>query len=354
MSNCLFYNTVNTESLAQSLKEALRGNTKYKRDAMLFCRDETENLKTLHNELINGTYRFGGYHEFKVYEPKERIINAPEFRDKVVQLSLNRALKPVLHPKFVYDSYACIDGKGTHSCSNRLQSFMKKARWQYGEGAYAIKIDIKKFFYNIDREVLTEIMKKKVNCKRTMRLISEIIDSAAQIDSKGLPLGNTLSQVCANVYMNQLDQHCKRALSVKYYLRYADDICMIVKSKGKAKVVLRSTIGFLNDQLRLEANEKKTCIFPLSQGINMVGFKTRTTHKNLRDKSKTRIKGKIKKFPHLIESGKLSVEKAENMMNSWWGHARHGDCHNFKTSLLDRYPWVGFKDGKFYIEKGEN
>ena len=84
-------------------------------------------------------------------EPKEREINAPHYRDKIIQLAINNVIKEIYEPKFIYDSYACINGRGTHSCVQRIYHFMRKAHWEYGEEAFIVKADMKKFFYSIAR-----------------------------------------------------------------------------------------------------------------------------------------------------------------------------------------------------------
>lgn len=157
----LFDKIVDEENIYDAYKQSLKGKGKYKNAAMIFALDETYNLRELRRSLIDETYQFDGYEEFPVFEPKERTINAPFYKDKIVQLAINNVLKEVYNPRFAYDSYACIDGKGTHKCVDRIQYFMRKAKWDYGDDAYIIKMDIKKFFYTIDREVLKKLLQKR-------------------------------------------------------------------------------------------------------------------------------------------------------------------------------------------------
>lgn len=201
----IFKRITDEENIYKSYKQTRLGQSKYKFDAIIFHKDETYNLLKLRESLINETYEFGGYTKFKVYEPKERIIHAPFYKDKIIQIAINNVLKEIYYPCFIYDSYACIDNKGTHKCAKRIQHFMRKAKWQYGTNTYVVKIDMKKFFYSIDRKILKDILLKKIKCKKTIRLLYKIIDSADAIDELGLPLGNTISQIGANIYMNEAD-----------------------------------------------------------------------------------------------------------------------------------------------------
>lgn len=353
MPKLLFDRIVSDENMQDAFRRTQLGKGKYKKDAILFARNQTYNIKKLQQSLIDETYEFDDYEEFTVYEPKERIINAPRYKDKVVQIAINNVLKEVYNPCFIYDSYACIDGKGTHKCVERINYFIRKAKWQYGEDAYIIKMDIKKFFYTINRNILKKILANKIKCKKTLMVLYKIIDSADKIDELGLPLGNTISQICANIYMNELDQYAKRKLGIKYYVRFADDICIVVKNKEKAQETLNLLVEFLNTRLHLQVNKKKTKIFPIRQGVNSIGFKIHTTHRLLRNDSKKRVKRKLRKMKGLFFLGRLTIEKAEQMLNSWLGHSRYGCNCNFVNKLVSKYDFLYLNNkGNFKINRG--
>ena len=340
MSQNLFDRIVDEENIEKAYRKSLKGDTKYTKEAIEFSLNETYNLRELRQSLIDETYEFDGYMRFKVYEPKERIIDAPHFKDKIVQLAINNVLKEIYQPCFIYDSYGSIDNKGTHDCVDRIQHFMRKAKWEYGEDAYIVKVDVEKFFYSITREILKQMLPKKIKCQKTLSLLYKIIESADIIDVLGLPLGNTLSQIGANIYMNKIDQYCKRQLGLKYYVRYMDDIIIVVESKERAKEVKNLAVKYLQGELHLNANKKKTKIFPMSQGVNAVGFKIYTTHRLLRNDSKKKIKRKSKKMKRLLVEGSMTVEKAEQVLSSWFGHAKHGNSYNFIESLLERNDYI--------------
>ncbi len=307
---------------------------------MEFAQNETYNLNQIKQSLVDETYEFDGYIRFPVFEPKERIVDAPHYKDKIVQLAINNILKEAYVPTFIFDSYACIDGRGTHKCVDRIQHFIRKAKWEYGEDAYIVKIDFKKFFYSIDREILKKLLAKKIKCEKTLRLLYKIIDSARLIDLLGVPLGNTLSQICANIYLNEIDQYCKRKLSLKYYCRYMDDCIIIMPNKNSAQNLLRLLRIFARDKLHLSLNEDKSKIFPINQGVNAVGFKIYATHRLLRNDCKKKIKRKIKAMPHLIAEGKLTVQKAEQMLNSWRGHSKNSNSYNFVQGLVKKHDFI--------------
>lgn len=340
MSKDLFEEITSLENLELAYKQTQKGEEKYKVAAMKFARDESYNLQELRNELISRTYEFGEYVRFKVYEPKERVIHAPEYRDKIVQIAISNVIKKVYNRCFIDDSYACIDKKGTHKAVDRVSYFLRKSSWEYGESSYIIKLDIEKYFYTIDRDILKRLISKRIHCKKTLNLLFHIIDSADAIDDIGLPLGNTLSQLFANVYMNELDQYCKRYLSLRYYVRYADDVIAVLPSKEEANEVLSLMTSFLKMKLNLEISKDKTKIFPIEQGVNAYGFKIHKTHRLLRNQSKRNIKRKAKKMRLSLIEGRMTVEKAEQILNSWLGHADHGCSFNFIERLIERNPHI--------------
>lgn len=183
--------------------------------------------------------------------------------------------------------------------------------------------------------------------------MDEIIDSSALISEVGLPLGNTLSQLCANIYMNEFDQYCKRYLGYKYYVRYADDIIIILPNKKEAQKAKSEFESYLKERLKMEPNTQKTQVFPINQGVNAYGFKVYRTHRLLRDDSKKKIKRKIKKMPRLIALGKMSITTANTMLASWSGHAKYASSRNFIQSILDRRPYIKLENDILTINEEE-
>lgn len=347
----VFEKIVSQENIWRAYKKSRERDGKYHPEAIEFAKNETYNLAQLRQSLIDETYTFDGYIRFAVYEPKERIVDAPHYKDKIVQLAMNYVLKEIFVPSFIADTYACIDGRGTHKCADRLQHFLRKAKWQYGTQAYIVKVDFQKFFYTIDRTILKNLIRKKIACTKTLRLLDHIIDSADAIDKLGVPLGNTISQIAANLYASELDKHCKRRLGIRCYLRYMDDIVCILPTKTEANATLQKIRAFAKSELDLTLNKNKSKIFPVSQGVNAIGFKTHATHRLLRNNSKKKIKRKVKAMPHLIQEGKLTIERAEQMLNSWLGHAKHASSHGFIKRLIMRHRFLCISKGKLKVRR---
>jgi len=364
-----FSKIITEENFDYAYHRTQKTDTKYSQEALNFSADLTYNLDQLRKELIERCYQPGEYNIFTIHEPKERVIAAPKYRDKIVQFAIHNVINDDFERKFIKDSYACQKGKGTHAAADRIQHFLRKAKWKW-DRPWIIKADIKSFFYSIKHHIIKNILSKKIKCQDMLQLLCKIIDNSpdqtglpvSKYESElyyydlGLPLGNVTSQLLANLYMNELDQFCKRRLSLKLYVRYMDDMCIVVNSREKAKRIKKIISQFVIDKLDLKMNKNKTKIFPLKQGINMVGYKIWPTHMLLRNSSKKRIKQKLNKFKDLLIKGKISKEKVEQILNSWKGHADHASSENFYLYLEDRFDYIyrneegAFKVKNYYKE----
>lgn len=218
------------------IKEAYHRTSKRKKktkDSIRFEMYLEDYILDIYKKLKNETYEVGTYKTFKVYEPKERVIYCLPFYDRVVQqLYVYEYIMPYMIPKFIKTSYACIPGRGLHSCIDQLQKYMNKAvaKW---ENPYFVKYDISKFFYSIDRKIMYQIMEKYYKDKKFLKLTKKFIEFVNEDDTykdKGLPIGNYTSQYFANIYMTELDKYIKEQLKVEYYIRFMDDGILLVKS----------------------------------------------------------------------------------------------------------------------------
>lgn len=339
----LYERIYDERNLEESYKRTQRGKRKYRKEAICFSMAKEKKLKKLRKELEEKRYRPGGYIAFYVYEPKKRLVHAPHIRDKIVQFSIHTVLQGVYKLVFIKDSCACLEDKGTHEAVHRIQHYMRLAQWKYEE-PYIVKIDVRKFFYSINRDILKTIYRKKIpeTEQDFLRILDMIVDSSPE-GEKGLPLGNVTSQDFANIYLNEIDQFCKRYLGLKWYVRYMDDICIIVKDRETARNTLAEIDLFAKEHLDVELNEK-THIYPLAQGINTLGFRIHTTHLEVRNSSKAAMKRRIKKIDEKVQSGRLTKKQAQQAVNAWLGHARHSNSYNLAKKIFEKYDYIQIED----------
>ncbi len=330
--NNLFDSICSFENLHAAYIKA-RKCKRYTKDVLNFSTNLEEELIMLQDDLTSGRYRTGSYKRFTIYEPKEREISALPFRDRVVHHAICAIIEPLFERKFIKDSYACRKNKGTHEASLRLSGFLRMAKQKWDK-TYCLKADIAKCFHSVDHETLKNILRKTIRCQRTLLLIDEIIDSTN--GHKGIPIGNLTSQLFANVYLNELDHFAKEKLKVRFYVRYLDDFILLYHDKTIVQGWRKEIEQFLREQLMLQINIK-TSVFPITQGVDFVGYRTWATHKLLRKRSIIGMKKKLKKLAMLYRENSATLEDIKRVLASWLGHAQHADSYNVVKRVLKNF-----------------
>lgn len=320
------------EKLLEAYKRAKKGKGN-KKEILKYELDLETNIMNLYNSLKNQTYKMGKYREFKIYEPKERLIKSLPFKDRIVhQWYIEEFIKPFIIKRFINDSFACIDKKGTHKAIKKLQKYIRK-----NKDGYVLKCDIKKYFHNIDKNILFNIMKKHINDKKILELTKIFIFDNKEL--KDIPIGNYTSQYFANIYLNELDHFIKEKLKIKFYLRYMDDFIIILKTKQETKIVLNKINDFLNKNLNLQLNNKTT-YYPIYKGINFCGYIVYDTHILVRKRCIKKIKRKIKKWNTLYNNNQLNYHKFILCFNSFKGHIKHANTYNLYNKLYNKIEFI--------------
>lgn len=305
---------------------------KSKKEVILFEMDLETNLIKIINELKSNDYKSSNYREFVIYEPKMRIIKSLPYKDRIIhQWYVYEFIKPLFYPKFIKDSYACIDDKGTHNAVKKVQQYMRKMKKKYKD-YYVLKCDIKRFFYSIDRKILLNIFENKISDKKLIQLTKGILSID---DEKGIPIGNYTSQFFANIYLDKLDHYVKERLKIKYYVRYMDDFILLLPNSIIAKEINQQIKEFVEKNLALELN-KKTKYFSSKLGVDFCGYRIYETHILLRKRFKKKFKKNINLWNRLYCENKLDNKKMQMSLNSFIAHASHCNSYNFRTKALSK------------------
>ena len=284
------------------------------------------NNLSLQNDILSGNYKVSPTTNFYLNERgKIRHIEAPAFRDRIVQKTLMKSvLTPSLTPYIIYDNYASIKMRGTTFARKRFEIMLKKYYAQNKLDGYMLMIDIKKYFDNIDHEVLKQIIAPKLikEPQEIIDLIHYIIDSSSKTE-KGLNLGSEAPQILAIYYLNPIDHFVKVVKGIKYYGRYMDDIFIIGKDKKELKALLTEIVEKLSE-LKLEINQKKTHIVKLSHGFTYLQVKCNIlpSGKILKRPSHGKIvreRRRLKAFRREFDKGIMTEAEAWNCYQSWRG-----------------------------------
>ena len=313
----LYESILTIEALHEAYLRGRRGKRRT-RSVAEFEANLGSELIQLRKELLDGTYRPKPYRKFWINETgKPRLIAAPAFRDVVVQHALYGLVYPIFDKTFAFDSYGCRKGKGTHRAADRAQQFMRESP----DGSVFLQMDIRKFYYRIDRVRLRSLIEQKIKDRRIIDLMMAYADWE---EPRGLPIGNLLSQLLALIYLNPLDQYIKRELKCDKYVRYVDDFIIFGVERSEAKVLLRKIERWLDVSLGLELS--RWTIQDCRRGLNFVGFRTWRRTRFVRRRS-------VHRFSKSLQSGNvLSIV-------SVMGNARKTATHtHFCNRLIAERP----------------
>lgn len=291
----LYPKIISIENLIIAWEEFAEGK-KQKTDVRIFAQHLLQNILSLHDDLLNYSYKHGDYQRFTINDPKERVIHKATVRDRLLHHAIHRVLYPIFDQGFIFDSYSCRLGKGTHRAVNRLGSFVRKVSKNYTKPCFVLKCDIKKYFGSVDRKILISIIEQKISDANVLRLLKNVLDSFQKTSTNcGIPLGNLTSQLFANIYLNEFDRFIKHQLKIKYYARYCDDFIILGNNPKELEKLVPIIERFLNIDLKLKLHKQKTIIRKLGQGIDFLGCVILPYHRVLRTKTKKRMLGRANK-----------------------------------------------------------
>lgn len=335
-----FLEVISFESLYKAHMRARLGK-RGKREVIEFEMNLSENLWDLHYDLLYGRYEMSEYRKFMIHDPKAREIQAISYRDRVIQHSIcDNYLVPLLEKRLIFYNVACRKNKGTGLAISALKKFMTSHYKKCGLGGYIIKIDIKKYFDSIDHELLKDkIRLLGIPCDM-IGLLNCIIDSYSCEDGKGIPMGNQSSQCFALLYLDCIDRVIKEVLRIKYYVRYMDDMILIVSKKEEARYALDTIKKEVEKQL-LVLNEKSQAI-AFKNGVVFLGRRFFIDGKGkiiqkLTKSSRQRIMKKVKKKVFIAENTRQNKKSLMNSFVSYRGLLEKTNSWLFLNKLKKEY-----------------
>lgn len=307
-----FEDITSADNLLSAWKEFLNGK-RSKPDVQEFSLNLMDNILALHKDLVNRIYQHGLYQGFRINDPKPRQIHKSPVRDRLLHHVVYRLLYPFFDLTFIADSFSCRVDKGTHKALSRFRKLSYVVSRNHTRATWVLKCDIRKFFENINHEILLNILKQYIPDEDIVWLLNEIICSF----NPGLPLGNLTSQLFMNIYMNEFDQWLKHRMKARYYIRYADDFVVLSHDKAWLEELLPKVADFLSENLRLSLHPDKVSIQTLASGVDFLGWVHFPDHRVLRTTTKRRMLKKLNK----------------NNLQSYLGLLQHGNTQEIIKRL---------------------
>ncbi len=363
------------EQLLADLYQAYYDARSHKRNKPYQVRFEAnleQNLNCLCDELYNRVYKSLPSSCFIITDPKKREVFAADFRDRIVHHLYYNYTHEMYERSFIYDSYSCIKGRGTHFGIKRLEEHIRKESQGYAEPCYVLKMDISGYFMRINRARLLEIClntiarmarhRVKKHCRELwaeevdIEFVGYLTQEIVMLnpmencilrgrasdwddlpynkslfhspDGCGLPIGNLTSQLFSNVYLNVLDQYVKRELRCRHYGRYVDDFYVVSADKKYLIEVSIAIKQYLQDRLELMINDGKTKIVSVWEGVEFLGAYVKPYRQYASKQMVDRIRLKLRKLD-LKDKVKLEVS-----LNSFCGLLSHGRNYNLRKKLF--------------------
>lgn len=311
--------------------------SRWKESTQRYLSDMLQKNLELREEILSGQYRVKPTIDFTLNERGHiRQIEAPVVRDRIVQKSLMKhVLTPSLTPYLIYDNYASMKQRGTSFARKRFEIILHRYIRKYGTDGYILLIDVKKYFNNIDHDILKRLIAQRLKDQPedVTQLIHYVIDTSSKTN-KGLNLGSECPQIFAIYYLNPIDQFVKVVKGVKYYGRYMDDIFVIGQSKAELRTLLTEIEAKLAELL-LEVNHKKTHIVKLRHGFTWLQIKytvepTGHITKAMSHNKIVRERRRLKAFRRQFDLDMMTEAQIWEAYQSWRGSVvrDHNACEH--------------------------
>jgi RNA-directed DNA polymerase len=358
------------ENLRQAFLKAIRGK-RGKAEVIVYTANLDRNLRLLRDQLLAGEVDVGHYHFFTVHEPKERLICAASFPERVLHHAIMNVCEPVLERYAIHDSYACRAGKGMHAAVLRAREFTRRYPWY-------LKLDIRKYFDSIPHAPLLRLLERRIKDKAVLRLITVIVGThdAAGMDGaeavppggespdgaeavppasgwvegrppcrpivttgRGLPIGNLLSQHLANLYLGHFDHWVKETLQVRGYVRYMDDVVLWANEPSELKAHLRTLRAFLESELKLELKNNiqlNRCV----RGLPFLGYRVFANRLTLGPKARRRFARRLRGYEQAYRQGHWSEADLQRHVEALLAYVSFADTLHLRRGILVRMKGV--------------
>jgi RNA-directed DNA polymerase len=356
LHNGLFEGIANFQALREAAKRAVLGKRKKPGASAFFANLERELLR-LERELQDGTYKPGRYVEILVREPKERLVSAAPFRDRVVHHALCAVVAPIFEAGFIGNSYANRTGKGTHRAIAAYERYRDRH-------AHVLRCDIYRYFPSIDHEILKAEFRRRIACERTLALMERIVDGSNAQEPvllhfpgdtlftpferrRGLPIGNLTSQFFANLYLDRFDHFVTEVLRAPY-VRYVDDFALFHDDPAVLQEWRGRIARFLEGR-RLRLHPRKTVVLPAGEPAQFLGFVLSHEGRRLPEDNVQRFRNRLRGLRDRWRLGRAGAFEIAASVGAWVAHASHAMSWRLRRAMFaggwfdpgSAWAWVG-------------
>ena len=360
----IYYKVYDIDNISK-MCDLVCSKVRNKEKAEKFMLYKAEHIINIRNKLISKNINFSRYNIFLITDPKCRVIMSQSIEDKVINhLTAKYLLVDVYENIYTNSMCATRINKGSSYGINLVKKYLNEIKYK-NSNFYYLKLDIKKYFYNIDHDILKDILNRKIKDKDALDVLYKIIDSTNYIYindrikklkndrikyldnfeliketeeiplyeyNKGCSIGNQTSQAFGLIYLCDFNHYLKEDLHLKYVVNYMDDFIIVHEDKKYLNYCLEKIEKYLTNKLKLELNINKTKINGIKNGIDFLGYRFIIKNNKIIMKLRTRVKynfkRKIKNLMMLVNSDYIDKKTFYKWLSSYNGLLKYGNCKN--------------------------
>ena len=337
----LFERIPEYENLRIAFYKAARGR-RHQAEVRQFSEQLDRRLSAMAEQISNGTFHVGRFQQFLIRDPKERVITAPCFEERVLHHAVMNVCEPIMERSLIADTFACRKGMGREAAIQRAALFSRTTGW-------FLKLDVRKYFDSIPHDRLLALLATRFRDRRLVELFAQIIQAYRGRLGVGLPIGSLTSQHFANLYLGMLDRFVKESLRIRGYVRYMDDMVLWHDNRDALVQLKWRCQEFVETELNLEFKLSEPR--GMHEGVSFLGCRVFSTHVELNRRSKRRWRRRVRVLERAERLGLISESKLQQRLTSLTAFARAAGARSWRFRHRVLYP--NAVNGPIGLEPGE-
>jgi len=298
-----------------------------------FAGNLDKELAVLVRTLADGSYRAGDYQCFIVRDPKQRVIHAAPFRDRVAHHAIMNVAGPCFERGAIHHSYACRTGRGNRAAVFHAVRHARRRR-------FFLKLDIRRYFDSIRHDTLRALFRRRFKDGPFLRLLDHVVGSFETAPARGLPIGTLTSQYFANFYLDGLDHWVMETLPCPAYVRYMDDFVLwhddasvLARWQGEISAWLAAERG-----LEIKGAPQPT---PCRDGLSFLGYRLLRGRVLLGHAARHRFRRRLHDYEAAHAAGFLSTAALQRHADALLAFVNVADCREWRRRILAKMPGEG-------------